>query len=72
MADSNEEPIERPATWANVLVGKAKEILGHLTGDRRLTEEGAEQEQVAHEVREEYHEEHQQEHQSEHRQEDRD
>lgn len=45
---------ERPATWENVAVGKAKEALGHAIGDEELAAEGAEQEEIAHEVRDEY------------------
>ncbi|SHH42041.1 hypothetical protein SAMN05443575_3821 [Jatrophihabitans endophyticus] len=49
------EPEERPATWENVVVGKAKEVVGHATGDAELAREGEDQEQTAHEVRDEYH-----------------
>lgn len=57
--DSEEYEVpESPATWENVVVGKAKEALGRVTGDEALAEEGEEQEQIAHEVREEYREEH--------------
>ncbi len=49
---------ESPATWENVVVGKAKEALGHLTGDQDLVAEGEEQEHIAHEVREEFRTEH--------------
>ena len=59
MADTDNEVPEAPATWENVVVGKAKEALGHIVGDDELTEEGQEQEDVAREVREEYREEHQ-------------
>lgn len=58
MEEEKEEPIESPATWENVVAGKAKEVAGHALGDERLTEEGEEQEEIAHEVREEYDEEH--------------
>ena len=58
MADTDNEVPEAPATWENVVVGKAKEALGHIVGDDELTEEGQEQEDVAREVREEYREEH--------------
>jgi uncharacterized protein YjbJ (UPF0337 family) len=57
-----EEPIESPATWENVLVGRAKEVLGHLTGDEEYAEQGEEQIEVAHEVHEEYQDEHDDEH----------
>ena len=49
---------ESPATWENVAVGKAKEILGHALGDDQLAKEGEEQDEIAHEVREEYRREH--------------
>lgn len=58
MADNGGEVPEAPATWENVVVGKAKEALGRVVGDDELTEEGQEQEDIAHEVREEYQEEH--------------
>jgi uncharacterized protein YjbJ (UPF0337 family) len=57
MADTDNEVPEAPATWENVVVGKAKEVLGRVVGDEELTEEGQEQEEVAHEVREDYREE---------------
>ena len=59
MAHTDDEVPEAPATWENVVVGKAKEALGHIVGDDELTEEGQEQEDVAREVREEYREERQ-------------
>jgi uncharacterized protein YjbJ (UPF0337 family) len=59
MGDDADEPTESPATWENVVVGKAKEVLGHAIGDEELTQEGEDQEEVAHEVREEFEEEHQ-------------
>jgi uncharacterized protein YjbJ (UPF0337 family) len=49
---------ESPATWENVAAGRAKELLGHALGNEELAEEGAEQEEIAHEVREEYRHEH--------------
>jgi len=58
MEDREDEPIESPATWENVIVGKAKEALGRAAHDEELTEEGEEQAEIAHEVREEYREEH--------------
>jgi uncharacterized protein YjbJ (UPF0337 family) len=58
MADNQDEQIESPATWENVVVGKAKELLGHATHDAAIEEEGEEQVEVAHEVREEFSEEH--------------
>ena len=57
MADPDEK-IERPATWENVVVAKAKEALGRVIGDQELAGEGEEQEDAAHEVREEYTEQH--------------
>jgi uncharacterized protein YjbJ (UPF0337 family) len=61
MADPTEPddaPTERPATWENLVVGKAKELLGLAVGDQDLAEEGEAQEEVAHEVHEEFDEEH--------------
>lgn len=54
MGSADEEPIESPATWENVVVGKAKKAAGNVLGDEQLSEEGEEQAEVAHEVREEY------------------
>jgi uncharacterized protein YjbJ (UPF0337 family) len=59
MGDRDDEPTDSPATWENVVVGKAKEVVGHAIGDKELTEEGEDQEEIAHEVREEFREEHQ-------------
>jgi uncharacterized protein YjbJ (UPF0337 family) len=47
-ADGNPEP----ATWENVVVGKAKEAIGNALGDDELAEEGEEQVEIAHDVRE--------------------
>jgi len=58
MADRDDEPTESPATWENVVVGKAKEVVGHALHDKKLTEEGDEQVELAHEVREEFEDEH--------------
>ena len=58
MAESDSEPTESPATWENVVVGKAKEVVGRIVGDHELAEEGEEQEEIAHEVRDEYEDEH--------------
>ncbi len=58
MANPEDEPIEAPATWENVVVGKAKEFLGHVLHDEALSEEGEDQEEVALEVREEFKDEH--------------
>lgn len=41
------------ATWENVVVGKAKQVIGHVLHDDELEEEGEEQEEVAHEVHDE-------------------
>ena len=59
MADRDDEVPEAPATWENVVVGKAKEVAGHAIGDEELVQEGEDQEEIAHEVREEFKEEHQ-------------
>jgi uncharacterized protein YjbJ (UPF0337 family) len=53
MGEPDDEPTESPATWENVVVGKAKEFLGHHLHDDELAEEGEEQVEIAHEVREE-------------------
>lgn len=45
---------ESPATWENIVVGKAKEVLGNAFGDEELAEQGEQQEEIAHQVREEY------------------
>jgi len=58
MTSSESEVPESPATWENVVVGKAKEALGRVIGDEELADEGAEQADEAREVREEYREEH--------------
>jgi uncharacterized protein YjbJ (UPF0337 family) len=50
----NDQPEEAPATWENVVVGKAKEALGRVTGDDELEEEGEDQVEIAYEVREDY------------------
>lgn len=49
---------ESPATWENVVVGKAEELIGRAVGDERLRAEGEDREEIAHEVREEYDEQH--------------
>jgi uncharacterized protein YjbJ (UPF0337 family) len=59
MGDREDEPTESPATWENIVVGKAKEVVGRAIGDEELAHEGEDQEEVAHEVREEFNEEHQ-------------
>ena len=57
MTEEHEVP-DTPATWENVVVGRAKEVVGHALRDEELVEEGEEQAEIAHEVREEYDEEH--------------
>ncbi len=59
MGHGHDGPDESPATWENVVVGEAKELIGKATGDDELAEEGEDQVEVAHEVREEYKEERQ-------------
>lgn len=54
MGELDGEPTDAPATWENVAVGKAKEVIGHAISDDEMTEEGKDQEEVAHEVREEF------------------
>ncbi len=54
--ESHDVPTHSPATWENVVVGKAKHLLGSLVGDEEYAEEGEAQEEVAHEVHEEYEE----------------
>lgn len=58
MDNSDEEVVDAPATWENLAVGKAKEVIGRVIGDEDLAEEGEEQEEVAHEVRAEFKDEH--------------
>lgn len=58
MTDHDEAVPESPATWENVVAGKAKEALGHLVGAKDLVAEGEDQAELAHEVREEFDEEH--------------
>jgi uncharacterized protein YjbJ (UPF0337 family) len=55
---SEDEVPEAPATWENVVVGEAKEVLGHVVRNDDLVEEGHEQVDAAHEAREKYKEEH--------------
>lgn len=50
MADREED---HPATWENVVVGKAKQVIGQVIGDEELEDEGEEQEEIAHEVHDE-------------------
>ena len=58
LSDDDREPVaEAPATWENVVMGKAKEALGHVVRDDELVEQGEEQEGAAREVREEWREE---------------
>jgi uncharacterized protein YjbJ (UPF0337 family) len=59
MTEPEDESVpESPATWENVVVGRAEELLGKAVGDGELEEEGKERAEIAHEVREEYDEEH--------------
>lgn len=58
MGNGQEEPSESPATWENVVVGEAKEVVGRALRDDEVVEEGAEQVEIAHEVRDEYDDEH--------------
>jgi uncharacterized protein YjbJ (UPF0337 family) len=54
MVEREDEPVEsHPATWENVVVGKAKHLAGKIVGDEELAEEGEEQEDIAHEVADE-------------------
>jgi uncharacterized protein YjbJ (UPF0337 family) len=53
-ATTPDEVPESPATWENVAVGKAEELLGRATGNERLKDEGEEREEIAREVRGEY------------------
>jgi uncharacterized protein YjbJ (UPF0337 family) len=59
MGNGGDDETDSPATWENVVVGKAKEVVGRAIGDEELAEEGDEQVEIAHEVREEVREEHQ-------------
>ena len=56
MGNRHDDPDERPATWENVAVGEAKELVGHVIGDDEMAEEGEEQVEIAHEVRAEHEE----------------
>jgi len=58
MSDENPELTDAPATWENVVVGKAKEVAGKLLHDDELAEEGEDQVEIAHEVRDEVEEDH--------------
>ena len=49
---------ESPATWENVVVGKATELVGRALHDKDIVEEGDEQTEIAHEIRERYDAEH--------------
>jgi uncharacterized protein YjbJ (UPF0337 family) len=49
-----DEPDDAPATWENVVVGKAKELAGHAVGNQELEEEGETQVEVAEEVNADY------------------
>jgi hypothetical protein len=56
----NDAVPESPATWENVVVGRTEELLGKVTRDDELSEEGEERAEIAHEVRAEFHEDHEQ------------
>lgn len=56
-AAAGEEATDSPATWENVVVGKAKHLIGRVLHDEELAEEGEEQEEIAHEVHDEVDEE---------------
>lgn len=57
MSEADDESVtERPATWENVVVGKGEELIGKLTGDKAMAEEGEDWAETAQEVREEYRE----------------
>jgi uncharacterized protein YjbJ (UPF0337 family) len=58
MTSPDDEHPDSPATWENVAVGKAKEVVGRVFGDDELEEQGEEQEEIAHEVRDEFDKEH--------------
>jgi uncharacterized protein YjbJ (UPF0337 family) len=58
MENGDDEQTDSPATWENVVVGKAKEVAGHAIRDEDLVEEGEEQVEIAHEVHEEERNEH--------------
>lgn len=59
MANDDHDQPEKPATWENIVVGKAKEAIGRAIGDEELAAGGEEQEKVAHQVRSEFRNEHQ-------------
>ena len=50
MGEPDDETVEHPATWENVVVGKVKKVAGEVLHDEELAEEGEEQEEIAHEV----------------------
>lgn len=54
MSEPESEVPERPATWENVVVGKATEMVGRALRKDEMVEEGEEQTEIAHEVHEEY------------------
>lgn len=58
MSEGEDEPVpDAPATWENVVVGKAEELLGKVTRDDAVEAEGEERAEIAHEVRKEWDEE---------------
>jgi uncharacterized protein YjbJ (UPF0337 family) len=50
------EMTDAPATWENIVHGEVEELVGKVTGDKALVEEGKDEVEVAHEVREEWRE----------------
>ena len=53
MRDGEAEPTQAPATWENVVVGKAKQVIGKVTGDDALAAEGEDQEVIAEQIADE-------------------
>jgi uncharacterized protein YjbJ (UPF0337 family) len=57
VADNDDiEMTDAPATLENIVEGEKKKLVGELTHNQRLVEEGEEEIEVAHEVREEWRE----------------
>jgi uncharacterized protein YjbJ (UPF0337 family) len=44
---------EDPATWENIVVGKAKQVIGRAIGDEEFEDEGEDQAEIAQEVHDE-------------------
>lgn len=51
MRDTEDHDQPAPATWENVVVGEAKQALGHVVGSEELIDEGEDQVDVAIELR---------------------